>query len=217
MKKFSSGLLVGVLLSISIWLLLERDTDFESTTQVAQRINIQSKPSIQPFELAKERAVTERKIEQNVPNTKEKELAAASLDQPVSIQNKRTSKEKIVAMLDDFQLDELSHIEKMLKHWNDKTPAEYFKTEPTDSNWSLEKQAELEYTFYEQSALKDLGSLESIRCKSRTCQVKVKIPSDTELKPSHYLDWSRPISVAINKSSDGLEFKTVEIYISREQ
>ena len=124
----------------------------------------------------------------------------------------RTRIEKILEGLND---EDLKHVESMVSRLNEKSPSEKFAVESIDPEWSLTKQAELEYGFYEDSVLKDLGNLDSVVCKSKTCQVKVSIPSDLELRPSHFMDWSNPVATSLMPHQDDPQLKTLEIYIER--
>ena len=124
----------------------------------------------------------------------------------------RTRIEKILEGLND---EDLKRVESMVSRLNEKSPSEKFAVESIDSEWSLTKQAELEYSFYEGSVLKDLGNLDSVVCKSKTCQVKVSIPSDLELRPSHFMDWSDPVATSLMPHQDDPQLKTLEIYIER--
>ncbi len=178
------------------------EIDRETSPKQEYSINEERAVSTSNINFQKKEGIDTTSFQESVVNTE------ASDDTP--------GKKNIIKMLNNFNTKDLARIESILKHLNDKTPDEQFNSEPIDANWSLKKQAELEYTFYEQSALKDFGTLESIRCKSETCQVRVQVPADLSLKPSHYMDWSNPVSVSINPKQDDLELSTIEIYISRE-
>lgn len=216
MNKFSYGLLVGVAFTIGVKLIFNQIFEVEAAANPSIPIDSPlekiTTPHLKDTDTTSPSSVNATVLPLlNEVNT----VQAETIEHSVKTTAKNATIEKIESLLNDFTPDELFLIEKTLLHWNDQTPAEYFKTESIDPDWSLSKQVELEYTFYERSNLRNLGTLDSIQCKSRTCQVKVQIPTNTELKPSDYIDWSNPISVAIKKGGKDSEFKTVEIYISR--
>ncbi|MBV1909168.1 MAG: hypothetical protein KUG78_07580 [Kangiellaceae bacterium] len=219
MSKFRYGLFVGVMLSITGQLMYEQASDFQVATADE---TIFTMPTTEILAEQQDQAVISANPKNSDGTThSDKQKSTKTFHEPsqktIEQINSQLRRDKVLAMLEDFEDEDLVNIEKMLLHWNDKAPAEYFESESIDSSWAIEKQAELEYTFYEQSALRDLGMLDSIVCKSRTCQVVVKIPVSTQLKPSHYLDWSNPISVAIKDDATDAELKTIDIYISRER
>lgn len=217
MKNFVFGLICGISIT-ALFLTFNNESDVapqpiieflnESDTEQPPKLE-QDKIKEIPVSEPERSRVEEKKADETVYSQE----VANELDDSDDLQGKA----KIIGMLNNFNTKDLARIESILKHLNDKTPSERFDSESIDTDWSLKKQTELEYTFYEQSALKDLGTLESIRCKSKTCQVKVEVPAGLKLKPSHYMDWSNPVSVSINPSQDNSNFSTIEIYISREQ
>jgi len=120
---------------------------------------------------------------------------------------------RINDILDALDPKELVRVEAMLKNLNAKKPMELFELEAVDPVWSLKKQAEFEYSFYGESPLKDLGSLESIVCKTSLCRAVVRIPVDSRLRPSSYMDWGNPSSVSIlNDPSDG-QYRLIELIL----
>jgi hypothetical protein len=215
MRNFGIGLIVGLLLAVAFSYLTSNTSVGGNPTKVdiAEKGDQQA-PSIQP-------EPTKRNVKTNTKavETKEKRaIETAEIDEPsleTTADEDSKGKRKIIEMLDSFDANDLARIESILTHLNDKTPSERFEIEPVDVNWSLQKQAELEYSFYEKSALKDVGTLESIRCKSQLCEVRVTVPADVNLKPSHYMDWSTPVSTSIHPSQSDPDSKEIVMYLNK--
>lgn len=216
MKNFSLGIIVGLILA-ALYSFLGQESGKPVNSNVPL-VNDRKESNVQ--------AVATSKPINQITNTVNKtaqiqqpkaEIAISSevQEQEVMARNESTEKDRIIGMLDSFDSNDLSRIESILTHLNDKTPSERFEAESVDVNWALQKQADLEYSFYEKSALKDVGTLESIRCKSQLCQVRVLVPADVNLKPSHYMDWSTPISTSINPSQSNPEFREIVMYLNK--
>lgn len=137
------------------------------------------------------------------------------INKVVSKSKQLMTKNKIINKLDQFSQNDLARIEYILDRLNAKLPKELFEEEPIDYQWSAKRQAELEYSYYDKSQLKDIGDLESITCKSQHCQVKVQIPADLKFNPSYVLGWSQPASVSVLDNPVDHSYKTVVIIIAR--
>jgi len=217
MKNYALGFISGLLITVVLILANDREIPPHQTRDNISLDQNDRELSASPEVAAIKKALISRP---NMIKTKGNEVKVTpSIDEiPTNIlkSNELQGKDKILDMLDDFSNNELARIESILKHWNDETPEERFKSEGIDTNWSLNKQAELEYSYYEQSPLKDLGILESIKCKTQTCQVTVIVPVNFKLKPSHYMDWSYPAAVRIKYNQDDSDSKTLNIYLNRD-
>lgn len=137
----------------------------------------------------------------------------------IEVGNRKTSdgpeRNRIENILKGLNKEDLKRVESMVSRLKEKSPIEKFEAESIEPEWSLMKQAELEYSFYESSVLRDMGNLDSVICKSQSCQVKVSIPSDLDLSPSHFVDWYDPVATNLMPHQSDPDLKTLIIYIQR--
>ena len=112
-------------------------------------------------------------------------------------------RQELIKIINSKDTEELYAIKRMIQNMNRKSPVERFNEEALNHQWSLKKQAELEYSFYSHSPLKDIGELDSISCKSSLCKIDVSVPSDTMLRPSFYDGWNHTLSMTMHQSNNG--------------
>ncbi len=213
MKNFAFGLLAGLAIASSyIYFYLS------PTAPPAKVINYSPESKLKD----------ERKIKPNDGSTHTQSTLIESKTLVKSYQKSLTDDEttgeniegtqertRIETILKGLNEDDLKRVESMISRLNERSPSEKFEVEDIDAEWSLSKQAELEYSFYESSSLRDLGNLDSVICKSQSCQVKVSIPSDLNLRPSHFMDWSNPVATTLMPHQEDPDSKTLVIYIKR--
>ncbi len=216
MKNFSLGIIAGLLLA-ALYSYFGNESDKPVNagiplTNAWKESNPCAVDTPAPSSQANSHVTKTKQIEQSKA---EIAITNEAQEQEKIVGDGATEKDKIIGMLDVFDSNDLSRIKSILTHLNDKTPSERFEDEPLDVNWALQKQADLEYSFYEKSALRSVGTLESIQCKTQLCQVRISVPLGLELKPSHYMDWSNPISTLISASEKDPTLKEVVIYLNK--
>lgn len=227
MNKFVYGFVVGVLSFLSVAIVFSivfdsvpEENDVLIQTENSAKLALQHeapilqtrKKSIQP-----DRTLSTYHIKETQNELEDTSDYIGDEDTIPNIENsKQQTKNQIVNKLEEFELGDLNRIKDILDNLNPKMPKEIFEEEFVDEEWSLKKQSELEYTFYDKSRLKDIGSLKSINCKSQYCRVRVQVAGDLEFNPSYVFDWSQPASVSIYPDRDDSSAKTIEIFIARE-
>ncbi|TQV87930.1 hypothetical protein [Aliikangiella coralliicola] len=139
-------------------------------------------------------------------------------EQPVTATNsgKTETIEKIHSALYGLNQNQLAMIEATLSQINELKPVDAFELESVDDDWAQQKQADLEYFYYESSPLKDIGELESIRCKTTLCNIRVRVPNSADIKPSDYIDWPHLQSINIQTSADGNHERMINIIVFEE-
>ena len=212
MQKFIFGLLIGLTLSSGYFIFTSKRSENSSNlvntlvrTYSEEQADIKQINSVETQQQPSK--ITNRVVDIRPKTTLSNEIGL--------LQTRGQDKDRIEKILGGLNDYDLTRVESFVSSLYDKTPSEKFELENIDSKWSLEKQAELEYSFYESSALRDLGNLESVICKSQSCQVKVSIPSDLELRPSHFVDWSNPVETTLIPHFSDPESKTLVIYVKR--
>ncbi len=120
--------------------------------------------------------------------------------------------DKKISYMNDEQLEKLLWL---IDYTNKKLPNEIFNQEAIDHSWATIRQAELEYSFYDESSLRDIGTLKSVVCKSKHCQIEVEIPSYHDFNPSSISNWIIPASVNILSNKHENQTKLIKIIISR--
>jgi hypothetical protein len=213
MKNFIFGLLAGLVIASSFVFLDSNPTEPPAEV-VTYLLDNKSK------EESNIQANDEGKFSQNAlrePTRQVKSNQKSAADNRRNNENTEGSQERarIEKILEGLNDEDLKRVESMVSRLNEKSPSEKFAVESIDAEWSLTKQAELEYSFYESSSLRDLGNLDSVICKSQSCQVKVSIPSDLNLRPSHFMDWSNPVATTLMPHQEDPDSKTLVIYIKR--
>jgi len=219
MKNFILGLVIGVVLTLLLSVFFQKSVENshvlndkpysnQETEQADSQANLQNKRPTKAGSVGTE--IVASKKPQQERHSEKPELAEESVVADLN-------KANIIRMLNGFDQSDLARIQSIIENLNNSPIEEVFESEPIDSVWSLKKQSELEYAFYEKSALKDLGTLDSVECKSQTCLASIQVPADLELRPSYYMDWSSPVAVSIRPNEDDSTLRTVRIYISREK
>ena len=126
-----------------------------------------------------------------------------------------TRRDKLKGVIGQLNNQELSVIEHAIRNLSNLPAAIQFANEPIDSDWALSKQAELEYSFYNISPLRNIGQLKNIVCRSQFCEVSLQIPAGTLLESSDYRRWSNPVSVTYH-ASEVNDYELV-LYIARDR
>ena len=130
--------------------------------------------------------------------------------------NIRSDRFLINRMLDELDQSNLSRLIGIIEQLDAKQPGELFELEEVDPVWSLKKQSELEFSFYEQSSLRDLGNLDSVVCKTNFCKVSISLPKSTDVGPSDYLGWANPRSVSIQNDPSNNDTKVIFLIVGKE-
>ncbi len=229
MNKFHSGFTLGFLVSTSLAIgyffltkPISKTEEFDSvqkTSPIIAEPYLNSKSSTSQHEKEfkpKTPDLSSNKTLSQADKTAEHLETDALEPDPNALPDQNDLKKRIQDKLDTFNQNDLARIENILNQLNALPPKKLFENESIDPIWAEQKQVELEYSYYNDSQLKDIGDLESIRCKSQHCQVKVQILKGEKLKPSYYMDWSNPVSVRITPNQNNPASQTIEIYIPRE-
>lgn len=122
---------------------------------------------------------------------------------------------KITNRIKELSPDEIIAVVNLIDHITTKLPNELFEKEDIDYDWSIIRTAELEYNFYDQSNLQNIGELKSIICKSMHCQIKITIPSYEKFHPSNVTSWLIPASVTVKSNQKDNDQKLIEIIVAR--
>ncbi len=213
MKNFVFGLLAGLVIASSFVFLDSNPT--EPPAEVVTYLLDNKTKEESNIQANDEGKFSQNALRETTRQVKSNQKSAANNrrnNENTEGSQERARIEKILEGLND---EDLKRVEFMVSRLNEKSPSEKFAVESIDAEWSLTKQAELEYSFYESSSLRDLGNLDSVICKSQSCQVKVSIPSDLNLRPSHFMDWSNPVATTLMPHQEDPDSKTLVIYIKR--
>ncbi len=213
MKNFVFGLLAGLVIASSFVFLDSNPT--EPPAEVVTYLLDNKSKEESNIQANDEGKFSQNALRESTRQVKSNQKSAANNrrnNENTEGSQERARIEKILEGLND---EDLKRVESMVSRLNEKSPSEKFAVESIDAEWSLTKQAELEYSFYESSSLRDLGNLDSVICKSQSCQVKVSIPSDLNLRPSHFMDWSNPVATTLMPHQEDPDSKTLVIYIKR--
>jgi hypothetical protein len=213
MKNFVFGLLAGLVIASSFVFLDSNPT--EPPAEVVTYLLDNKTKEESNIQANDEGKFSQNALRETTRQVKSNQKSAA--DNRRNNENTEGSQERarIEKILEGLNDEDLKRVEFMVSRLNEKSPSEKFAVESIDAEWSLTKQAELEYSFYESSSLRDLGNLDSVICKSQSCQVKVSIPSDLNLRPSHFMDWSNPVPTTLMPHQEDPDSKTLVIYIKR--
>jgi hypothetical protein len=213
MKNFVFGLLAGLVIASSFVFLDSNPT--EPPAEVVTYLLDNKTKEESNIQANDEGKFSQNALRETTRQVKSNQKSAA--DNRRNNENTEGSQERarIEKILEGLNDEDLKRVEFMVSRLNEKSPSEKFAVESIDAEWSLTKQAELEYSFYESSSLRDLGNLDSVICKSQSCQVKVSIPSDLNLRPSHFMDWSNPVATTLMPHQEDPDSKTLVIYIKR--
>lgn len=217
MKSFSLGVIAGCITTIVVfWFFVGTgEKPSANTPALAEEIGhtapIKENPTLK---MVKQGNTQENKAFHEISDTSVRVAEpAVNVSSDHNIDDK---KQRIATILDGLADSELARLESILEQFEQPTPGEQFALEKIDDNWSLEEQTKLEYSFYEQSPLRNLGELQSVKCKTQLCQIRVQVPKYIKLKPSYYMDWLNPVSVELTPSASDKDSRMIEIYLARE-
>ncbi|MCO7226582.1 hypothetical protein [Pleionea sp. CnH1-48] len=205
MGKFFLGLVTGSFLTVvaySTFSSVEEDKKQDEHTYIQQPLaNMQRQEPVLNIQ-EKKQNITPVLIENQHKQLKEE---SADLD------------ENLIKHIRSLNEEQYVQLQSFLQNLGKKTSKERFISESTKSTSSLERQSELEYSFYQNASLKDLGVLKSIDCRTSICLVQITAPIDTKLMPSNLMDWVMPEAIEINSTGDEENpEQLIELYISME-
>lgn len=209
MKQIAVGFCIGILVTLAVQSLLVPQKENEQilvnppTMIISENFSDQAENNNAP----KPQIVS--KAPKSVTSAKKPSNASSSDEYSSSDLTRVVNR---VKLLDKEKLTALTQI---LDNMDKPLAYQRFDSEVKDLEWAEKTQVELEYSFYSESPLNDIGQLHSVECKTQLCKVQVLVSNDTSVKPSHYMDWSDPVAIMYSPNPNDDSSRFVDIYVHR--
>ncbi len=127
--------------------------------------------------------------------------------------SKLSQKESLFEKIDGLDNNQIAALHATISELTQLQPKKRFASEAVDPVWSLKKQSDLEYTFYQQAAFLDKGVLDFIQCKTTVCRVAIELNEGSSLEASDILGWQNPSQIIYSNASNRTQKKRVDIYL----
>ncbi len=211
MKKTILGTFVGALLVLFIFM-LQNTYELVRVDRLLDKKIESFNPSVQQaFNLTRDSdhlILDKSHIVEKKDNIQSYNQEVKTIDRTETL----SQKEQLIAKLNLLDSNQIAALHATISEMDNPLPKSRFAKEKVDPIWSLKKQSDLEYTFYQQAVFIDKGRLESIRCKTTICRVSIELNEGNSLSASDILSWSTPSQVVYSNTNES-STRTVEIYV----